>query len=129
MGLLIVGLAYEMSPRRMCGSQGNYSLKSPDDRYQAVMFEFDCGATTDFGTSLSILSNTKKFDPFDDDEGQRILTADSNHGAVGVDLKGILPILIEWKDSTHLLVTIPKAARVFHQRKTSGPISIEYISQ
>jgi hypothetical protein len=113
----------------MCGSSGNYSLASPDGRYRAVIFEFDCGATTDFGTNLSVLSNTRKFDPFDDDEDQRILVADPNHGAVGVDLNGILPILVEWKDSTHLLVTIPKAARVSYQRTTSGPISIEYISQ
>ena len=38
-----------------CGTQQISATLSPDARLQVVVFEYDCGATTDFGTEVSIL--------------------------------------------------------------------------
>lgn len=39
----------------MCANRVAVEAKSPDNRYKAVIFERDCGATTDFSTQVSIL--------------------------------------------------------------------------
>jgi hypothetical protein len=66
--LAVSALAWLFSPRSMCGSHGNYIAISPDGTRRAVLYEFDCGATTDFGTHLAVQSAKGKFDPFDADE-------------------------------------------------------------
>jgi hypothetical protein len=111
----------------MCGSRGSYSSLSPDGKYRAVLYEYDCGATTDFGTNLAILPASAKFDPFAVSDSQRVLVANSNHQAVGVDMTGILPVTVAWKGTQDLQVTIPRRAKVFNQKTRSGPVTIEYL--
>ena len=126
-GAIVALAAWEMSLRQLCGSNGSYSQVSPDGRYRAVLYEYDCGATTDFGTNLAILPASGKFDPFAVPDSQRVFTANSNHQAVGVDMNGILPVTIAWKGAQDLQVTIPRMAKVFNQKTRSGPVTIEYL--
>ena len=90
------------------------------------MFEYDCGATTDFSTHIAILRNSEKFDPFDDHEDELVLVADSDRGAVAVDGNGMLQISTEWKDATHLIAIIPHGTRIFRKKTVAGGVSIEY---
>ena len=111
----------------MCGSRGSYNSLSPDGKYRAVLYEYDCGATTDFGTNLAILPAPGKFDPFAVSDSQRVLVADSNHQASGVDVNGILLLTVAWKGAHDLQVKIPRSARVFKQKTQSGLVTIEYL--
>ena len=126
-GAIVAFAAWQVSPRQLCGSHGAYSQVSPDGRYRAVLYEYDCGATTDFGTNLAVLPASNKFDPFAVPDSERVITANSNHQAVGVDMNGILPVTIAWKGPQDLQVTIPRMAKVFNQKMRSGPVTIEYL--
>lgn len=42
-----------------CGHTIYAELASPDNRYKAIVFERNCGATTDFSTQISILPMTE----------------------------------------------------------------------
>jgi hypothetical protein len=98
-GLAMVALAsYELSSKRMCGSHGARELISPDGAYRAVLYEYDCGATTDFGTNLAVQKQSRKFDPLAVDPSEHVLVADSNHQAAGVDRDGILAVTVRWMD-------------------------------
>ena len=120
------GIWYELSPRRMCGSHGSYTSVSPDGAHRAVLYEFDCGATIDFGTHLAVESTKRKFDPFDADEDSLVFTANSNHGRASIDGNGILHIDVRWVDSSNLVVYVPSGAHVFKRETKSGLVSIQY---
>jgi hypothetical protein len=127
-GLAMVALAsYELSSKRMCGSHGARELISPDGAYRAVLYEYDCGATTDFGTNLAVQKQSRKFDPLAVDPSEHVLVADSNHQAAGVDRDGILAVTVRWMDGSHLEVSVPPAARIFQRKTSSGPVSIAYV--
>ncbi len=127
-GATAVALAsYELSPRRMCGSHGAHELVSPDGTYRAVLYEYDCGATTDFGTNLAVQRRTQKFDPFQVNSSERVFIADSNHQATSVDVEGLLPVTVRWIDGSHLEVSVPPAARIFQPKTSIGPISVAYV--
>jgi hypothetical protein len=52
-GILVLGGYWFFSG--MCGADQYISLISPNGKYKAVIFQFDCGATTGFSTQVSIL--------------------------------------------------------------------------
>jgi hypothetical protein len=110
----------------MCGSHGFRTFLSAGGRYNAVLYEYDCGATTDFGTHIALISGREKFDPYAAEDTALLFTADSDHQHIDVDLQGILPVEIRWKDNFHLEVNVPRKARVFKEMQQIGPISISY---
>jgi len=80
----------------MCGSHGFRTFLSAGGRYNAVLYEYDCGATTDFGTHIALISGREKFDPYAAEDTALLFTADSDHQHIDVDLQGILPVEIRW---------------------------------
>lgn len=56
-------------------------VQSPDGQFKAVIFERDCGATTDFSTQVSIVPTST---PLPDTAGN-VFVADGNHGAAPPD--------------------------------------------
>lgn len=46
--------------RGMCGNEIFQEVYSPNNEYKAVVFQRDCGATTDFSTQISILKASAK---------------------------------------------------------------------
>ncbi|SNS78614.1 hypothetical protein SAMN05421770_102322 [Granulicella rosea] len=123
---VVVFFAYEFSDRQMCGSHGFQAFNSPEGKLRAVLYDYDCGATTDFSTRLAVVKQSSKFDPFDVSERELVMIADSNHGAAGVDSNGILPIAVEWTDSQHLSVRLPEGARTFVHKQNAGSVVIHY---
>lgn len=114
------------SVRKMCGSEGSYQLIAPDGQYRATLFEFDCGATTDFGTHIAVQSSSRKFDPFDVRDSELVLAADSDHNKAGIDINGMLHLRARWIDTRHLSIELPSNARVFRQQTQSGPVTISF---
>lgn len=43
----------------LCGTNITQTVFSPDGKYKAVVYEWDCGATTSFSTQVSILKSSK----------------------------------------------------------------------
>jgi hypothetical protein len=61
----------------LCGNEEAFRVPSPDGKIEAVVFERDCGATTDFSTQISILPKGASVQS----GAGNALTADTNHGA------------------------------------------------
>ena len=92
-------------------------VRSPDSRKRAVVFERDCGATTDFSTQVSILNGNELLSR----EAGNIFIADSNHGTVQKML-----VTVRWDSTSRLVVSYPTRARVFLQRDRGGDVAVSY---
>lgn len=53
--ILFIALLLILTGDGMCGNDAYAEVHSPDHRYKAIIFQRDCGATTDFSTQISIL--------------------------------------------------------------------------
>src|SRR5689334_1844736 len=59
----------------MCGNREVERVPSPDGTLEAVLFQRDCGATTDFSTQVSIVPTGERLA----DQGGNAFVADANH--------------------------------------------------
>ena len=107
----------------MCRNSVMRQIKSPDRQYQAVIFERDCGATSDFSTQISIIRADKSLRQ---NEVGNIFRADSDHGAVPVDAKGLIAVDVQWVDKRTLSIAYPAKARVFSHEPTAGDVAVRY---
>lgn len=56
-GLISAGLyALDRAFSDMCGNEIFQEALAPDGRFKAVLFQRDCGATTNFSTQISLIS-------------------------------------------------------------------------
>jgi hypothetical protein len=92
-------------------------VTAPGERRRAVVFERDCGATTDFSTHVSVLNATEVLPR---SIGNTFI-ADSDHGTVK-DVK----VSVRWASSNHLVVSYPTRARIFRQEVRVGDIVVSY---
>jgi hypothetical protein len=85
---------------------------SPSDRMIATVFESDCGATTDFATSVSIRNAGKSFSP-------------TKHNLV-VGIAGQQPVTILWRDDSNLIVRLPKESDARIKKEEVNGVTISY---
>jgi hypothetical protein len=100
-----------------CGNRVLVDVPSPHGARHAVVFERDCGATTDFSTQLSILNAGEKLG----DDGGNSFVVDSNHGRATS-----LYVHVKWSSEGALEVSYPESARVFHNERRINGVSIIY---
>ncbi|MDP4527933.1 hypothetical protein Q3O59_02645 [Alkalimonas delamerensis] len=55
--ILMFALVLSFGADGICGNDIYAEIHSPDRRYKAIVFQRDCGASTDFSTQISILKN------------------------------------------------------------------------
>lgn len=58
--IALVGVILHTMAGGMCANEVHAEIISPNQRYKAVIFQRDCGATTDFSTQISILKAKAK---------------------------------------------------------------------
>lgn len=105
-----------------CGSEVVDTVLSPDRRHQVVVYEHDCGATTDFSTQVTL-------DPLFAARpigGGNIWSADADHGVAPRAKWGGPDVRIEWTSSTTLRLLHHPRARVFRAEKRVGEVEIAY---
>jgi hypothetical protein len=92
------------------------SVKSPDGKYIACLYERDCGATTDTAKTVNIRNAAAKFDGGE----ARILI-----------IKGKAKITLNWKNPQLLSITSDAydAQNIFTQERKWKEVSIEYLSE
>jgi hypothetical protein len=73
--LLAMALLCLSSCSDMCGNSIVRRIASPDARYEAVLFERNCGATTGFATHVSVVSAGDEVTG-----GGNAFAADDDHG-------------------------------------------------
>lgn len=59
---IFLAILLEILAQDMCGNEIFSSVISPDKKHKAVVFQRDCGATTDFSTQLSIIDANKELE-------------------------------------------------------------------
>ncbi len=86
-------------------------LTSPDGALEAVLFERNCGATTDFSTQVSVI---RTGDELPDSRGN-LFVADRDPGKAPAARWGGPTTEVEWEDGRRLVVRYSVEARVFRQ--------------
>ena len=104
-----------------CGNDLLSSAQSPDARWNAVVFTRSCGATTGYGTQVSLLQPGR---PLPDHAGNVFIVAGGNGAPTG---PGGGPVVwVSWEPGGRLVQTYHPAVRVFRQRSSHRAVFIEY---
>lgn len=117
-------VAYEiyvaLKPENMCGVQLGAEALSSNQKLRAVIYQFDCGATTPFTTQVSIL-NPDEAIPY---HGGNVFTAygGSREGAWRGPFTEIA-----WLSDTKLKVSYVSDAVIQERKKKYKGIDIEYV--
>ena len=126
-GILIIGIityigiiAYSFSD--MCGNKIVETKISPNQSYKIIVFERNCGATTDFSTQISILKNNQTLE----NESGNIFSGDSDHGKAKLNKNGLIDIKAEWLNNSVIVIEYDANTRVFENKKMIGNIKINY---
>jgi hypothetical protein len=116
LALLVGGCGGEMCENRVVSIAA-----SPDGARDAVLFERNCGATTDFSTQMSILSHGER-----PTQAGNLFVADGNHGEAAAAPWGGPWAELRWLGTHDLLVRYDRKARVFRQEKEWAGTRIRY---
>src|SRR5882672_12887453 len=110
-----------------CGSEVVSRTPSPDGYLEAVLYEANCGATTDFGTHVAVVragTTIPSVGVFDG--GPTLLVADSDHGRAPLDSGHVIRVRLRWVSSDSLVVQYDRRARIYQQRDRSHGVSVTY---
>jgi hypothetical protein len=94
---------------------------SPDGRFDAVLFQRDCGATTGFSSQISLVAAGENID-----SSSPLYRADDDHGAAQVGAWGGPWTEAKWIAADKLLVRYAERSRIFEQDEYSDGISVSY---
>lgn len=119
--MTFVGLLFLAGCSDNCYNTPIRSSKAPDGLHTAVIFQRDCGATTDFSTQISVLGNGYGFAG-----SGNAFVADADHGAATTGDWGGPWVEIEWVTSDHLLVRYARNSRIFEQDEQVSGVRISY---
>ncbi len=124
LGVLVVvaigGLYYLFSS--MCANQVLSETTSPDGKYKAIVFERDCGASTDFSTQVSIIPSHSSIG----NTSGNLFSVDSNHGASTPGPGGGPDVKVYWRSPEELVVSYHLSARVFLKKEKILSIKVTY---
>ena len=107
-----------------CGINLVRRVPSADGQWEAILFERDCGATTDFGTHLSVLRAGAKLP----NKPGNVFIADSDHGRAPLVEGNVIDVSIQWAGPDSLVVRYDPRARIFSQESKVQGISVHYIA-
>jgi hypothetical protein len=108
----------------MCVNTDVRRVASPDRRREAVIFTRDCGATTGWGTNVSVVrpGAGRPRGP------GNVFRAEWHRGAQPDSARGGPPVLVEWRAPAQLWIAYDDRVEVFMRRPTVGHINVEYVA-
>src|SRR2546425_106213 len=106
----------------MCGNRVLSLVPSPDDHLQAVVFERDCGATSDFSTQVALLRRGAPLP----NEGGNVLVVDTDHGQAPSGPGGGPVVTVRWVSGDSLEIGFHRRARIFRRADAVGTVRIVY---
>jgi hypothetical protein len=106
----------------MCGVDIVAIVPSPDQRQRVVIYQHDCGATTDFSTQVT-LNPLFASRPIG---GGNIWSADAGHGIAPRAKWGGPDVQVDWTSPTSLRLLHHPRVRVFRAEKRVGGVNIAY---
>lgn len=122
--LAILGFLVNPFLKSECGNKKYLEIYSPNKKQKAVVFEYDCGATTDFATHISVLDGD---DILEKTDSGNLFIADSNYGEANMNGE-IIDIKVNWKSNNTLIIDYDKRARIFKNKPSKSGVNIIYKS-
>ena len=119
--MTLVGLLFLAGCSDSCDTTPVKSSKAPDGFHTAVIFQRDCGATTDFSTQISVLK-----EGYGLSGSGNAFVADADHGAATTGDWGGPWAEIEWVASDHLVVRYALNSRIFELDEQVSGVRISY---
>ena len=104
-----------------CGNVEISRILSPDGKHEAVLFQRDCGATTDFSTQISIVQAGSSASG-----SGNAFVADNDHGKARAGDWGGPWAEAKWLAADRLLVRYADKSRIFDRRNGVGGVSLAY---
>ncbi|TDD76535.1 hypothetical protein E1298_30805 [Actinomadura rubrisoli] len=105
-----------------CAVQPVSQVVSPGREWRAVVYAYNCGATSSSATHVSILPSGEK-----GPQGSgNVFIADHGHGPVPADAVGGPQVTLTWVAADRLRVVRPSHARVFRARTTMGKVTVSH---
>ena len=122
--LLVVGIGALACflPFDMCGNDPVAEFVSADTSAKLVVFQRDCGATTDFSTQASLV----KANTGPPALGGNLFVADTNHGIAPSGTGGGSELRARWEGPKRLVLQHHVKARVFEAEQLLNGIEIRY---
>ena len=120
--LLVVAVGGYYLLGSMCANEVLAESPSPDGTFKAIVYERDCGATSDFSTQISVLRSWRSLS----NSSGNAFVSDSNHGAAPSGPGGGPEVRLEWASPTDLIVSRHRLARVFLAEPQVGRVNIRY---
>jgi len=105
-----------------CQNSAFDAFKSPGGRWKVVVFERDCGATTDFSTQASLLPVDS---PLPAHAGN-VLGIDPDHGKVEVDSQGKIAVKVRFDGDSAVTLAYPASARVLSQITARDGVAVRH---
>ena len=106
----------------MCGNHLVAEYVSPDGRAKLVVFQRDCGATTDFSTQASLVTPDAKLPG----SGGNLFIADTDHGIAPAGPGGGPELRVRWDGPKTLLLQHHPKARVFKAERLLNGVEVGY---
>jgi hypothetical protein len=111
-GVAVAAVAWFFYSGAGCKNTVQQRLVSPDGEHEAVVFERDCGATTDYSTQLSVL-----------ERGEGLPNRPGNAYIYGHRV----PLRIRWETPNVLRVAYPPGFRGLTERGAVAGVVMRYI--
>ena len=113
------------SSGQQCANTVIARIPSPDARYDAIVFERDCGATTGFSTQVSILLSR---DSLPSDSGGNVFVADTDDGKAPAGPGGGPSVNVRWTSPDSLEIRRDSRTRVFRSADRLGSVHVIHVS-
>jgi len=105
-----------------CGNDLIAQLPSPDGKFNAIVFQRDCGATTGYSTQISVLPSDRSLG----NSSGNVFSADTDHGAAPSGSGGGPAVQVRWIGPTSLSVSHHPMVRIFLAKPEFGSVHITY---
>ena len=105
-----------------CGAEPISATLSPDARQQVVVFEYDCGATTDYSTHVSVLPAGVRLS----NQPGNVIRLDTDGNVAPRGPGGGPLVIVRWIDGDSLEISFDQRARIFLQNHTVRGFRIGY---
>ncbi len=112
----------------MCADTVISQTASPDGKLKAVIFQINCGATTDFNSHVALMSTSSTLATESESlfGSRSLFAADTNHGKAPTGIGGGPEVRIRWKADRRLEIQYHELARIIRANSSAKGIDIDY---
>jgi hypothetical protein len=109
----------------LCATKVFEQTSSPDGKRKAVLFQVDCGATTDFNSHVVIVDGGLDASK-PNSLPKSFFVADSNHGRAPAGITGGPEVRVDWLSDSLLEVKYHQFSRVIRSDEQAAGVEIRY---